>query len=248
VILIVDPVTALDTDLRQLHPDLARPVFLQAIRYLRGFVHTSEGSWEAYREGRLLPKERDLVNVALEEHLGIEPEYARLMSLGFAYRQNEEWRVKTFFARSRQEEVEMLAAFWQIVEKSLRLQYQLVTYGGARWGIPFILRRTLLHDMTPTTSLPVGRARTDVHFDVSEVLANWDRGRARPLELAAIQYTIPGPWDATTEEEPIDSAGGIRLAVGNDDIERARFLAESRLSAIGHLYHRLARTYLAASA
>jgi len=248
VILIVDPVTALDTDLRQLHPDLARPVFLQAIRYLRGLVHTNEGSWEAYREGRLLPKEADAVNAALEEHLGIEPEYARLISLGFAHRQDGDWRVKTLTALNRQEETEMLAAFWQIVPKSLRLQYQLVTYGGARWGIPFILRRTLLHDMTPAASLPVGRARTDIHFDVSEVLANWDRGRARPLELAAIQYTIPGPWDATTEEEPIDSAGGIRLAVGNGDLERVRFLAESRLSAIGHLYQRLARTYLAASA
>lgn len=247
MILIVDPVTALDTDLRQLHPDLARPVFLQAIRYLRGLVHTTEGSWEAYREGRLLPKEADAVNAALEEHLGIEPEYARLVSLGFAYR-NGDWRIKTLTALNRQDEAEMLAAFWEIVEKSFRLQYQLVTYGGARWGIPFILRRTLLHDMTPTTSLPVGRARPDVHFDVSEVLANWDRGRARPLELAAIQYAIPGPWDATTEEEPIDSAGGIRLAVGNGDLERVRFLAESRLSAIGHLYHRLARTYLAASA
>ncbi|MGQ0722844.1 MAG: hypothetical protein ACT4PE_14935 [Candidatus Eiseniibacteriota bacterium] len=248
MILIVDPVTALDTDLRQLHPDLARPVFLQAIRYLRGLVHTTEGAWEAYREGRLLPKEADAVNAALEEHLGIEPEYARLVSLGFAHRQDGDWRVKTLTALNRQEEAEMLAAFWQIVAKSLRLQYQLVTYGGARWGIPFVLRRTLLHDMTPAASLPIGRARTDIHFDVSEVLANWDRGRARPLELAAIQYTIPGPWDATTEEEPIDSAGGIRHAVGTADLERVRFLAESRLSAIGHLDHRLARTYLAASA
>lgn len=248
MILIIDPVTVLDTDLRQLHPDLARPVFLQAIRYLRGLVHTNEGSWEAYREARLLPKEADAVNAALEEHLGIEPEYARLMSLGFAYRQDGDWRVKTLTALNRREEGEMLAAFWQIVAKSLRLQYQLVTYGGARWGIPFILRRTLLHDMTPATSLPVGRARTDIHFDVSEVLANWDRGRARPLELAAVQYAIPGPWDAATEEEPIDSAGGIRLAVGCGDVERARFLAESRLSAIGQLYERLARTYLAATA
>jgi hypothetical protein len=248
VILIVDPVTALDTDLLQLHPDLARPVFLQAIRYLRGLIHTHEGAWEAYRERRLLPKEADAVNAALEEHLGIEPEFARLMSLGFGYRQNGDWRVKTLIAQSRQEEAEMLAAFWQIVAKSLRLQYQLVTYGGARWGIPFILRRTLLHDMTPATSLPVGRARTDVHFDVSEVLANWDRGRARPLELAAIQYAIPGPWDAATEEEPIDMAAGIRLAVNKGDLDRARFLAESRLAAIGHLYHRLAPTYLAASA
>lgn len=248
MILIVDPVTALDTDLRQLHPDLGRPVFLQAVRYLRGLVHTTEGAWEAYREGRLLPKEADTVNAALEQHLGIEPEYARLVSLGFAHRQDGDWRVKTLTAFDRREEAEMLTAFWQIVAKSLRLQYQLVTYGGARWGIPFILRRTLLHDMMPAASLPVGRARTDVHFDVSEVLANWDRGRVRPLELASIQYAIPGPWDATTEDEPIDSAGGIRVAVVNRDLERVRFLAESRLSAIGHLYHRLARTYLAASA
>jgi hypothetical protein len=247
VILIVDPVTALDADLRQLHPDLARPVFLQAIRYLRGLVHTTEGAWEAYRDGRLPPKEADVVNAALEEHLGIEPEYARLISLGFAHRQDGDWHVKTLTALNRQDEAEMLAAFWQIVTKSLRLQYQLVTYGGARWGIPFILRRTLLHDMMPAATLPIGRARTDLHFDVSEVLANWDRGRVRPLELAAIQYAVPGPWDATTAEEPIDSAGGIRLAIGTGDLERVRFLAESRLAAIGHLYHRLARTYLTAS-
>src|SRR2546428_8876306 len=98
VILIVDPVTTLDTDLRQLHPDLARPVFLQAIRYLRGLVHTSEGSWEAYREGRLLPKEADAVNAALEEHLGSNPKYARRIRLGFGNGKNANWRVRTLQA------------------------------------------------------------------------------------------------------------------------------------------------------
>ena len=107
MILIVDPVTALDTDLCQLHPDLARPVFPQASRYLRGLVHTNEGSWETYREGRLLPKEADAVHAALEEHLGIEPEYARLISLGFGYRRDGDWRVKTLTALNRQEETEV---------------------------------------------------------------------------------------------------------------------------------------------
>jgi hypothetical protein len=246
VILIVDPVTALTTDLRTLHPDLARPTFLQAIRYCRGLVHTADGAWEAYRDGRLLPKEVEVVDAALEQHLGVEPEFSRLTSLGFAYRHGEAWRVKTLTALTSEEEAGILETFWQIVHKSVRLHYQLVTYGGARWGIPFVLRRTLLQDMTPATPLPLGRARRDEHFDVSEVLANWDRGRTRPLELAAIQYRIDGPWDDIPPGESIDTAALIRHALGTGDTERARVLAEARLAAIGHLHARLARTYVAA--
>jgi len=53
---------------------------------------------------------------------------------------------------------------------------------------------------------------------------------------------------AGVDSTDVETADGIRLAVGNGDLERVRFLAESRLSAIGHLYQRLAPTYLAASA
>jgi hypothetical protein len=249
VILIVDPITTLAVDLRtDLHPELARPVFLQAVRYARGLVRTSEGAWEAYLEGRLLPREAEAVDHALEQHLGIEPEYARLTAVGLAYRRDTgEWRLKTLVASSIDEELSVIAEFWQIVEKSVRMHYQLVTYGGLRWGIPFIMRRSLLRGVPPSVPMPLARSKPDLHFDVSEILSNNDRTRMRPLELAAIQYGVKGPWDAPAEDDTIDTATGVRRAVGAGDLDRASLFIEARLSAIGHLHDRLVTTYMQAS-
>jgi hypothetical protein len=71
---------------------------------------------------------------------------------------------------------------------------QLVTYGGMRWGLPFLVRRTVLLGLAPSVPLPLGRRRLETHFDVDAVLGNWDARRSRPLELAALQYELPGPW------------------------------------------------------
>ena len=57
MLLVLDPVATLAQDLRALPVALAQPLFIDAVRPLRGLTHTPEGAWDAYRDGRCLPGE-----------------------------------------------------------------------------------------------------------------------------------------------------------------------------------------------
>jgi DNA-binding GntR family transcriptional regulator len=80
------------------------------------------------------------------------------------------------------------------------------------------------------------------------VLANWDLRRARPLELAAWQYALPGPWAQADNPTGADTTAGIRDALEAGDREAARALAEARLRALIGLHERLAASYLGGAA
>jgi hypothetical protein len=96
--------------------------------------------------------------------------------------------------------------------------------------------------------LPLGRPRLETHFDVDAVLANWDARRSRPLELAAWQYALPGPWAQADDPAGADTTAGIRDALDAGDRDAARALAEARLRALVGLHERLAASYLGGAA
>jgi hypothetical protein len=106
------------------------------------------------------------------------------------------------------------------------------------------VRRTLLLGLAPSVPLPLGRARLEAHFDIDAVLGNWDARRSRPLELAALQYKLPGPWSVADDPAGSDTAAAIRAAVAAGDQDAARVAAESRLRALVGLHARLAPSYL----
>jgi hypothetical protein len=244
VLLVVDPVPTLGQDLRALPPALAQPLFVEAVRPLRGLSHTPEGAWEAYREGRCLPGELRAIERALVHRFAPEPEYGRLVSLGLAHTGRPALSSVVLTASGAGEEAGVLQAFWQMLSKSQKPDLRLVTYGGTRWALPFLVRRTLLLGLAPSVPLPLGRARLETHFDLDAVLGNWDPRRARPLELAALQYELPGPWSAAEDPAGADTAGAIRAAVDAGDREAGRIAAEARLRALVGLHARLAPSYL----
>lgn len=254
MILIVDPIATLAVDFATLPEPIARTEFLKAIRFARPLLHTPEYTWHAYREGRLLPLEADTVRRALAERFGTDPEFSRLACLGFAYwngvdRPGEAptLRTKPLTVADDDQEADALRTFWDIAQWAAQRNCAYVSYGGRRWGLPYLIRRSILRGLTPRTTLPVGRPRLDAHFDVEDVLANWDHSRARPLELAALRYGLEGPWqDASSPDLPTDEA--IRQAVAEHALDRATRLCVTRLHAIWGLYQRLAEPYLAAGA
>ena len=244
MLLVLDPVPTLAQDLRALPPALAQPLFVEAVRPLRGLTHTPEGAWEAYRDGRCLPGETRAIEAALIERFAREPEYGRLVSLGLAHTGRPDLSTLVLTAASADEEVGVLEAFWQILGRSQKPDLRLVTYGGARWGLPFLVRRSLLCGLAPSVPLPLGRPRLEVHFDMDAVLANWDARRSRPLELAAWQYELPGPWARADDPAGADTTAGIRGSLEAGDRDAARALAEARLRALVGLHARLAASYL----
>jgi hypothetical protein len=248
MLLILDPVSTLAQDFRALPPMLAQPLFVEAVRPLRGLTHTPEGAWEAYRDGRCLPGELRAIERALVQRFATEPEYGRLVSLGLAHTGRPALSIVVLTVSGAGEEAAVLQAFWQMLSKSQKPNLQLVTYGGMRWGLPFLVRRTLLLGLAPSVPLPLGRARLETHFDVDAVLGNWDARRSRPLELAALQYELPGPWSASEDTAGADTAAAIRTAVTAGDREAVRVTAEARLRALVGLHGRLAPSYLGAVA
>ena len=248
MLLVLDPVPALARDLRTLPPALAQPLFVEAIRPLRGLTHTADGAWEAYREGRGFPSEVRAIERALIQRFAGEAEYGRLVSLGLAHTGRPALSTVVLTAADAGEEAGVLQAFWQILARSQKPDLRLVTYGGARWGLPFLVRRSLLLGLAPSVALPLGRSKLEVHFDVDAVLANWDGRRSRPLELAALQYDLPGPWAAPEDPDGADTAAAIRAALDAGDREAARTVAEARLQALVGLHARLAPSYLGAVA
>ena len=76
------------------------------------------------------------------------------------------------------------------------------------------------------------------------VLANWDARRSRPLELAAWQYALPGPWARADDPAGADTMAGIRESLDAGDRDAARALGEARLRALVSLHARLAASYL----
>jgi hypothetical protein len=244
VLFVIDPVPTLAQDLRALPPALAQPLFVEAVRPLRGLVHTPEGAWEAYREGRCLPGELRVIERALVQRFATEPEYGRLVSLGLAHTGRPALTTLVLTSIALPEEAAVLQAFWQMLSRSQKPTVQLVTYGGTRWGLPFLVRRTLLLGLAPSVPLPLGRARLETHFDIDAVLGHWDPRRSRPLELAALQYELPGPWSAAEDPAGADTAAAIRAAVEVGDREAVRIAAEARLRALVGLHARLAPSYL----
>lgn len=251
MILAVDPIAVFATNFRELPEAIAKPEFLKAIRHARPLLHSPEYVWTAWRADTLSGLERETVDRALAERLGGDPEYARLASLGFAYQAAKtagsvETRIQVLQVQHDDDELAALDEFWRVAAWARSRHCTIVTYGGRHWGLPFLLRRSLLRGQTPRLSLPVGRARLDVHFDVDDVLSNWDRSRSRPLDLAARQYDIDGPWrDRDSADVPTADVIRHSLAAGQPD--RAHRLALARLHAILALYHRLSEPYLAAT-
>lgn len=253
MLLIVDPITVFVTDFAQLPEALGRPEFCKAVRFLRPSLHSPDYLWSAWRSGTLGRIERESVDRALAEYFEADPEYARLALLGLTYygpnghdAEGRSPRTHIVPVPDDATELEALGTFWRVAKWAVDRHCTFVTYGGRAWGLPFVVRRTILRGQAPTTFLPIGRARLDTHFDVEDVLANWDRTRRRALELAARQYGLEGPW-LDTDSPDVPTATAIRTAVRDGVLERATRLSLLRMRAIHGLYERLREPYLAAT-
>jgi hypothetical protein len=239
MILIVDPITSPTADLKALPAERGAELFLRAIRPIaRELLYTPEGTWERYRTGHLPDAQLRIVTEALEAYLGQLPEFARVAVLGLAHDGRGTVTRKVLTAAAESQEAGVLEAFWKIAAIAARRNATIVSFGGTTFGGPFLLRRSRLVGLTPSIPIPLGRYRPEAHFDVSAILANWNRGQEFSLELWATQYGVAGPWER-------DTAAAIRDHLLAGDLPQATALAEARVEAIHALYQRLAPAYAA---
>jgi len=165
------------------------------------------------------------------ENLGLDPCTGRIICIGVFWLELDKVR-----AYCQPDERELLANFWADLGQ-IRPQ-RFVTFNGKSFDFPYInIRSAIMGVPTPRDiQLDTRRFSTDRHFDVREVLTNYDRYRKGTLEFFCDIFGVPSPKNGIDGSK----VGDFFRAGKIDDIAHY-CLADCR--ATGALYERLRNYY-----
>ena len=103
-------------------------------------------------------------------------------------------------------EKEILCEFWRILSKFQRGIF--ISYNGIAFDVPFILKRSMFHGLTPTNKLFLDKRRFSKfpHFDVKLVFSDFDRYQGCTLRLACEHMGIESPKEGEIKAEDVAQA------------------------------------------
>ena len=136
-----------------------------------------------------------LLNVETEDDrkkvldgLGLDPCTGRIICIGVHWLELDRSR-----AYCQDDERELLANFWSDMGQ-IRPQ-RFVTFNGKSFDFPYINIRSAINEVPipRDTFLDMRRFSIDRHFDVREVLTNYDRYRKGTLEFFCEIFGVPSP-------------------------------------------------------
>lgn len=110
-------------------------------------------------------------------------------------------------------ETEILTRFWEIVGKHRGV---FISYNGLSFDVPFIINRSLACQTPPSNADFINTRRYSKypHFDVKEVIADWDRFAAPTLRLACELTGVKSPKEGEVKAEEVEKVslqpGGIK--------------------------------------
>ncbi len=102
-------------------------------------------------------------------------------------------------------EPDILTRWWGIVSKH-RGQY--VHYNGLGFDVPWIIKRSMFHGIRPTSKdfLELRRFQKYPHFDIQQILADWDRFNIISLDLACDFLGVPSPKEGEIAAKDVAQA------------------------------------------
>ena len=138
----------------------------------------------------LLPGEDGEERKRLLDSFSLDPCTGRIICIGVYWVDKERSR-----AYCQSEERELLANFWSDLGQIRATRF--VTFNGKSFDFPYInVRSAILNVPIPRELiLDTRRFSTDRHFDVREVLTNYDRYRKGTLEFFCEIFGVPSPKD-----------------------------------------------------
>ena len=120
----------------------------------------------------------------IEFFMAIKPEFGRIVCVGMGNDATGVLEKRAFTAESEADEAKVLRGFWDAVRGRER-DSRFVTFNGLSFDVPYILKRSLFLGVKPSTTLSLRRFALDSHYDVMQVLSNWDRYDAVRLDVVA---------------------------------------------------------------
>ena len=151
---------------RSLLPPIKPPAYLKEETKIR--------AWQREELPRL--KEEQYLATALD------PTWGRLICVGLMAFSND-LNFELAFVIYGENEKKLLRGFWQKI-KEFKNPY-LITHNGLSFDLPFIWKRSVIHQVQPTMQFKLNRYRTDYVYDTMAVWSNWDLRNAIKLGLLA---------------------------------------------------------------
>ncbi len=127
--------------------------------------------------------EAAVVRERLQAFMGLRPEFGHVICIGMGHDARGALERRALTARRVEDERRILEEFWETVRP--QKEWRLVTYNGLVFDVPYLLRRSLYLGVAPSRLLPLRRYLLEAHYDVMQVLANWERSEAVRLSIVA---------------------------------------------------------------
>jgi predicted PolB exonuclease-like 3'-5' exonuclease len=126
----------------------------------------------------------------------LTPLHGRVVAIGLAWDPADDFGTDldttTLIAETSADEAAILTAFWERV----RTADPLVTWNGAGFDVPFLLTRSAILGVTNTPRGLMKRYATDVHYDVKQVVCNFDTQRMRTPGNSLSDWAVAFGMDA----------------------------------------------------
>jgi len=102
-------------------------------------------------------------------------------------------------------EKEILERFWKIVG---RFDGLFISYNGREFDVPFIVKRSMHYNMSVTNFnfLKTKRFSSFPHFDVKDMISDWNSFSAPTLKLACDLLGVPSPKEGEVKAENVYAA------------------------------------------
>jgi len=134
--------------------------------------------------------------------MGTSPYFGEVVCIGLGFDSaNGEFKTKALIGT----EEELLTEFWNIV-KGFNGTY--VSYNGLEFDVPFIISRSMKLGIAPTnkTFIETRRFQKHPHFDVKQIMSDWDRYRSCTLNLACDHLGIVSPKEGEIKAKDVAQA------------------------------------------
>jgi predicted PolB exonuclease-like 3'-5' exonuclease len=133
--------------------------------------------------------------------MGTSPYFGEIVTIGLYFNDSDGDESTALIG----DEEEILNRFWTILNK---FKGVFVSYNGLTFDIPFILKRSMKYKILPTNRefLKTRRYTTYPHFDVKEVIADFNKYEAPTLHLACEHLGIPSPKEGEVKANEVAQA------------------------------------------
>lgn len=132
--------------------------------------------------------------------MGTSPFFGEIVCIGLGH-DDGDFKTKALIG----EEINILQDFWKILQK---FNGAFVSYNGLEFDVPFIIARSMKHriEVTNKSFIDTRRFQKYPHFDVKQIISDWDRYKSCKLQLACDLLNVDSPKEGEIKAKDVAQA------------------------------------------